>query len=89
MQGLVSAGPQLCHSAVVIVSPTTAATRLTELKALDAYEVRRIKQLVSDASGLGGRRRTRGGGLEGRPPLRETLAGPTLADTGQGNRRYS
>ena len=51
--------------------------RLTELKALDAYEVRRIKQLVvSDASGLGGggRHRTRGGRLEGRRTLRgETL----------------
>ena len=49
-------------------------------KGLDAYELRRIQQLVMRQRWLAGRPggprlRTRGGRVEGRRPLRETLVG--------------
>ena len=53
-------------------------------KGLDAYELRRIQQLVMRQGGRQSRRprlRTRGGRVEGRRPLRETLV-PTLRQQG-------
>ena len=86
IQGLVSAGHQVTRIDNVITFSHCVPAGGVPRKGLDAYELRRIQQLVMRQSWLAGRAggprlRTRGGRVEGRRPLRETLV-PTLRQQG-------